>query len=177
MLTIKPVEEIINKLLSKSQLRRNFPKALNFPFDQLYSDITTQIKTTEISSECILLDSVEAFIETKEASDTDYWAENYTIDDIAKFWIFGRNGQGDLWLFDNESKVYFYDHNMEQMCKNNFVELNLNFEKWLQFADLNNQFDDIYETENEITEQQKAEYKEKLNEVSSILLTKYPFEI
>ena len=177
MLTIKPTDEIINDLFSSRQSIRNFPKTVIFPFDKLYSDLTTQIRTTEISSECILFDSVEAFNETKELSDTDYWAENYTKDEIAKFWIFGQNGQGDRWLFDNECKVYFYDHNKEQMCKSNFIELNLDFEKWLQFADLNKQLDYIYDKENEINEKRKAEYKEKLNELSSLLLTNYPFDI
>lgn len=177
MLTIRPTDEIKYELLSESQSIRNFPKSLNFPFDKLYIDITVQIKTTEISSECILFDSVEAVNETKVFSDADYWTENYAKDEIVKYWIFGQNGQGDLWLFDIENKIYFYDHNKEQMCRENFIDLNLDFEKWLQFADLNKQLDHIYDTENIINEKRKAEYKAKLNELSSSLLDKYPFEI
>jgi hypothetical protein len=177
MLTIKPTDEIISELFFDRQPIRNFPKTLNFPFDKIYYDITTQIRTIEISSECILFDSVEAYNETKELSDMDYWTENYSKDEIEKFWIFGQNGQGDRWLFDNERKVYFYDHNKEQMCITNFIELNLDFGKWLQFADLNKQLDYIYDKENEINEKRKAEYKEKLNELSSVLLTNYPFDI
>ena len=174
---IKTTEEIKKKLLSERKILRNFPKSVIFPFDKLYNEIATQIKTIEISSECILFDSVEAVNETKNFSDKDYWLESYGNDDISKFWIFGQNGQGDLWLFDIENKIYFYDHNNEQMCMENFTELDLNFEKWLQFADLNKQLDKFYDTENEINEEQKVEYKERLKELSNNLLTKYPFEI
>lgn len=107
MLTIRPTDEIIETLLSKRQTTRNFPKSLHFPFDRLYIDLVTQIKTTEISSECILFDSVQSVNETKEFSDPDYWADNYIKEDIGKFWVFGQNGQGDLWLFDFENKIYF----------------------------------------------------------------------
>lgn len=176
-MTIRPIEELKRELLSDRQPTRNFPKSLTFSFDILYKEITTQIRTVEISSECILFDSVEAFIETKAFSDNDYWAENYTDEEISKFWVFGQNGQGDLWLIDIENKIYFYDHNREQMCFENFIELNLSFEKWVQFADLNAQFDNIYETEDEINDKHKTEYKKKLAELSGDLLAKYPFEI
>lgn len=176
-MTIKPAEEIKEELLSNKQTIRNFPKSLAFPFNKLYLEIVTQIKTTEISSECTLLDSVEAVNETKSFSDRNYWAENYTAEAIAQFWIFGRNGQGDLWLFDPDNKIYFYDHNKEQMCKENFTELNLNFEKWLQFANLNSQLDNMYNDENEINEKKKKEYKNKLAELSTELSTNYPFGI
>jgi hypothetical protein len=177
MLTIRTTDEIITGLLSNKQAIRNFPKSLRFAFEKLYIDIVTQIKTTEISSECILFDSVKSFNETKEFSDPNYWTENYAKEDIDKYWIYGQNGQGDLWLFNFENKIYFYDHNKEQMCQDNFLELDLDFEKWLQFSDLNKQLDNIYNTENEISENYKKEYRDKLNEISSTLLDKYPFDI
>ncbi|TCD12114.1 hypothetical protein EZ449_03600 [Pedobacter frigidisoli] len=177
MLTIKSSSEIINELLSDKQAIRNFPKSLTFPFNKLYIDLTTQISTTEISSECILFDSVAAVNETKEFVDPDYWIENYPKADIDKFWVFAQNGQGDLWLFDREDNIYFYDHNQAQMADENFLNLDLNFEKWLRFADLNRQLDQIYDIENEIDEELKVEYKTKLNELSKALLAKYPFDI
>lgn len=176
-MTIKPTEEIRSELLSERKSVRNFPKSIDFPFDKLYLEIATQITTTEISSECTLFDSVEAVNETKNFSDPDYWAKHYSEEEISHFWIFGQNGQGDLWLFNIDNKIYFYDHNKEQMCKENFIELNLNFEKWLQFTNLNNQVDDIYDSENEINEKKKTEYKNKLAELSTELLKNYPFDI
>jgi hypothetical protein len=177
MLTIKSTDEITAALLLNKQAVRNFPKSLSFPFDKLYIHIVTQIKTTEISSECILFDSVRSFNETKEFTDPDYWTANYAKEDIDKFWIFGQNGQGDLWLFDDQNKIYFYDHNQGQMSKGNFVALDLAFEKWLQFSELNKQLDLIYGIENEISENVKATYREKLNKISRTLLDKYPFDI
>lgn len=176
-MTLKPAEEIKKKLLSNRQTIRNFPKSLTFPFDKLYTEITTQIRTIEISSECTLFESVTAVSETIFFSDADYWTENYLDEEISKFWIFGQNGQGDLWLFDSENKVYFYDHNNEKMCNENFIDLNLNFAKWLQYADLNAQLDNIYDNENEINDKRKVEYKKKLAELSGNLLKNYPFEI
>ncbi|MBW1655446.1 SMI1/KNR4 family protein [Flavobacterium quisquiliarum] len=176
MLKILSVKEIGIDLLSNKQSIRNFPKLVSFPFAELYRDIVTQIKTVEISSECILFDSVEAYNETKEFSNPDYWSEN-TKERIENFWFFAQNGQGDYWLFDAKQKVYFYDHNQEKMCTQNFTDLGLNFEKWLQFAYLNKQLDEIYETEGEISEELKAEYKQRLEEISGLLLEKHPFEI
>lgn len=177
MLIIKSAEEIKNELLSDTQAVKNFPKSLNFPFDPLYIDITTRINTREIASECILFDSLAACNETKAFSDADYWIEGYTTEDISQYWIFGQNGQGDLWLFDADHHLYFYDHNKEQMSKENFVELDLRFDQWLQFADLNKQLDDIYEIEDFLSEEIKAEYKAKLSELSANLYSNYPFDI
>lgn len=176
MLILKTVNDIKNDLLSNKQSIRNFPKSVSFPFDELYREIVSQIKTVDISSECVLFDSVEAYNETKEFVNQDYWSEN-AKEVIEKFWFFAQNGQGDFWLFDNENKVYFYDHNQEEMSPENFTDLGLNFEKWLQFAYLNKQLDEIYETEDEISEEIKIEYKERLQDISSLLLSNHPFEI
>ncbi|WP_289660770.1 SMI1/KNR4 family protein [Flavobacterium panacagri] len=176
MFTILSIQNIKEKLLINNQSIRNFPKLVSFPFAELYRDIVTQIKTVEISSECILFDSVESYNETKEFSNPDYWSEN-TKERIENFWFFAQNGQGDYWLFDAKQKVYFYDHNQEEMCTQNFTDLGLNFEKWLQFAYLNKQLDEIYETEDEISEEIKREYKQRLQEISGLLLENHPFEI
>lgn len=176
MFTILSIQNIKEKLLINKQSIRNFPKLVSFPFAELYRDIVTQIKTVEISSECILFDSVESYNETKEFSNPDYWSENRK-ETIENFWFFAQNGQGDYWLFDAKNKVYFYDHNQEEMSTQNFTDLGLNFEKWLQFAYLNKQLDEIYETEDEINEELKTEYKQRLEEISVLLLEKHPFEI
>lgn len=177
MLIIKSVEEIKKELLADRQAIRNFPKSLVFPFDELYKEIASQIRSTAIASECILFDSVSAFNETKAFSDPAYWPEGYTKADMEQYWIFGQNGQGDLWLFDEQKKVYFYDHNQAQMCKENFTELDLHFEQWLQFADLNKQLDDIYEIEDDISEEIKTAYSKRLSELSNTLYRNYPFDI
>lgn len=176
MFAILPIEHIKEKLLLHKQSIRNFPKEVFFPFVELYQEIVTQIKTVEISAECILFDSVRSFSETKEFADADYWSEN-AKETINKFWFFAQNGQGDYWLFDDKHKVYFYDHNQEEMSIQNFTDLGLNFEKWLQFAYLNKQLDEIYETEDKISKEIKTEYKQTLQAISSLLLENHPFKI
>lgn len=177
MLRIRAVTDIKVDLLVNHEVLRNFPGSLNFPFDELYREIVTRIKTVEISSECVLFDSVASFNETMGFADPDYWLAGYSPEEIAEFWIFGQNGQGDLWLFDRKSRVYFYDHNLEKMCRENFLDLGLNFSRWLQFAQLNKQLDIVYDIENELTEKRKEEYRSRLNELSELLLRNYPFYI
>jgi len=176
MLKIRLIQDIKRQLLLNKQIVRNFPKSVSFKFDALYQETVTQIKTIEISSECILFDSVESYNVTRELSDSDYWSEE-AKEEINKFWFFGANGQGDFWLFDDENKVYFYDHEYEEICFKNFTDLGLNFEKWLQYSCLNKQLDEVYEKEGEISEEIKNDYKEKLKELSGLLSKKYPFEI
>jgi len=89
-----------------------------------------------------------------------------------------------LWLFDKCGKVHFYDHDREEMCVENFVDLGIDFAKWIQFADLNKQFDEHY-TDNEEKYFVKGllksvfadDYRERLKEISVELLQNYPFEI
>ena len=100
---------------------------------------------------------------------------------MKKFQSFGCLDKTDRATFGYlTSKTKFISmttHNIEQMCFENFIDLKLSFEKWLQFADLNAQFDNIYGTEDEINDKHKTEYKKKLAELSGDLLAKYSFEI
>jgi hypothetical protein len=63
------------------------------------------------------------------------------------------------------------------MGHENFLDLDITFAKWLQFADLNKQLENIYEIENEISEEYKTDYRNRLKEISNILLNKHPFDI
>ena len=137
-----------------------------------------------MSSECVLYNSVEAYIDTTEFRKSDYWTELCKQEEIESWWFFGQNGQGDLWLFDTNGKVYFYDHNQEEMRADNFVELGIDFAKWIQFADLNRQLDELYyENEKEyfvdglLKLSYAEDYRMRLREISLELLQNYPFEI
>jgi hypothetical protein len=175
MFEIKPIEKLKHELLTQKQQLRNFPKSAQFLFDNLYNEIVTQIKTIEISAECILLDSVQSFNENKEFSNAKYWKANLTNEEISSYWFFANNGQGDLWLFDKENNIHFYDHDQEEMSPENFLDTGLNFEKWLQFADINNQLDTLLINQDKIDKHLIVEYEEKLKEISITLLTNYPF--
>jgi hypothetical protein len=113
MFIIESIENIKVKLLDKNIQTNNFSKSITFPFDELYKEIVTKIKTTEISSECILYNSVEASNMTKIYSEDDYWNENVDKNNIKNYWFIGQNGQGDYWIMDKDGEIYFYDHNNE----------------------------------------------------------------
>ncbi|SUJ28425.1 Uncharacterised protein [Sphingobacterium spiritivorum] len=175
MLTLRSAAQIKQDILSQGNALSTFPQSVDFPFVLSYTDLVKQIRTSDISSECRLFDAAEAWKETRAFADPGYWPETYTRQDIDRFWIFGQNGQGDLWLFDREQKLYFYDHNQGQMGLNNFVELHIDFDSWLQYADLNRQLDEIYNREGEINEACKDDYTRKLQHMGSALLQLFEF--
>ncbi|MGJ1362656.1 hypothetical protein [Sphingobacterium spiritivorum] len=175
MLTLRSAEQIKQDILSQGKALSTFPQSVDFPFALSYTDLVKQIRTREISSECTLFNAEQAGKETSAFADPGYWPETYTRQDIDRFWIFGQNGQGDLWLFDREHKLYFYDHNQAQMGLHNFVELHIDFDSWLQYADLNSQLDEIYNRIGEINEACKNDYTRKLQHMGSALLQLFEF--
>jgi hypothetical protein len=176
MFIIESIENIKIKLLDKNIQKNNFQKSIAFPFDELYQEIVTKIKTTEISSECILYNSVQSANMTKEYSDDDYWNNNIDKDNIKNYWFIGQNGQGDYWIMDKNGKIYFYDHDNGEIDVDKMINLNIDFAKWLQYAYLNKELDKIYE-ENKYNKKIGKEYMEKLNEISKELKENYPFKI
>jgi hypothetical protein len=168
---LKPLEAIKNELLIAQNVQiRNFPKSLEFPFIDLYKAIVTKIKSTTISSECVLYDSVYAYNIT-----VSYWNDS-DDKDFKNYWFIGQNGQGDYWITDINDKIYFYDHDIEEISRNNFADLNINFAQWLQFAYLNKQLDAFYRAHT-YNKNIGKEYMEKLGEISKKLLANYPFKI
>jgi len=176
MLNLTNIKVIEGKLLTKHNPRINFPKKITFKFPNNYEDIVTNIKTIEISAECILYNSVESVNVTKEFSNSDYWNRDFKIEKIKDYWFFGANGQGDLWIMNKENRIYFYDHNKGEISEENLIDLNINFGEWLQFAFLNKQLEEI-DLNNNLTQEIKEIYKLKIRELSSKLAENYPFEI
>ncbi|MDR0434122.1 MAG: SMI1/KNR4 family protein [Gracilibacteraceae bacterium] len=178
MFRIKSIEEIKKELFGANAQVMNFPKAINFPFDELYKEIVTKIKTTEISSECILYNSVYSANMTKAYADEDYWSKNTVNaaeDAVRNYWFIGQNGQGDYWIMDINGKIYFYDHDNEEIDVEKIINLNIDFGKWLQYAYLNKELDEIY-FGNKYNETIGEEYKKKLKEISKELFENYPFD-
>ena len=176
MLKILNIETIKLELLSANTATVNFPKKTTFEFPDNYKNVVTNIKTIELSAECILFNAVRSVNETKEFSDLDYWSENMEAENIKDYWFFGANGQGDLWVLHKSDKVLFYDHNKGEIAIDNLVDLELNFNQWLQFAYLNKQLEDAYNNDS-LTLALKNDYETKLSELSTGLLENYPFEI
>ena len=113
---------------------------------------------------------------TKEFSNLSYWNKDIKNEKINDYWFIGANGQGDFWLMDNKNKILFFDHNNEEISEENLIDLNINFEKWLQFAFLNKELQEI-NLNNNLTLEIKENYKLKLKELSSKFAKHYPFEI
>ncbi|MGJ1368247.1 hypothetical protein [Sphingobacterium spiritivorum] len=61
------------------------------------------------------------------------------------------------------------------MGLHNFVELHIDFDSWLQYADLNSQLDEIYNRIGEINEACKDDYTRKLQHMGSALLQLFEF--
>ena len=176
MFSIKPIEEIKAEIIRNNIQIMNFSKQISFPFNELYKEIVTKIKTINISSECILYNSVEATNMTKAYSEDDYWSKNVDKNNIKNYWFIGQNGQGDYWIMDIYGKIYFYDHDNEEIDIEKVINLNIDFGKWLQYAYLNKELDKIYD-DNKYDENIGKEYMEKLREISEELYENYPFKI
>lgn len=176
MFDLIEIETLKNTLLENRKSRINFPKKIGFPFPEIYKNLVTQIRTTEISAECILFGSVESTNQSNEFHKIDYWSKGFETEKIKNYWFFGANGQGDLWVLHRTNKIFFYDHNCNEISESNLTDLNLSFEKWLQFAFLSKQLENV-SYEKKLTNDLKNVYKSKLLELSTELKSNYPFEI
>ncbi|QWX82640.1 SMI1/KNR4 family protein [Cellulophaga sp. HaHaR_3_176] len=176
MLNIINIETIISELVNTNNSIVNFPKKNTFEFPLDYKNLVTQIKTTEISAECVLFDSVKSVNVSKEFSDLDYWNENFDAKKIKNYWFFGANGQGDSWILDKKNNILFYDHNNGEISNKNLVDLELTFHQWLQFAFLNKEYEEI-SLNSALTPELKNIYKSKLSELSVGFEKKYPFDL
>jgi hypothetical protein len=170
MFSLKSLEAIKGELAGANSPIRNFPKSITFPFADLYQEIVTKIKSSTISSECILYDSDYAYNIT-----VSYWNDSEGAG-LKNYWFIGQNGQGDYWVMDRNGEIYFYDHGADEAEKNNFVCLHINFGQWLQFAYLNKALDEIYFA-GKYNEKTRKDYAVKLGEISKGLLGNYPFEL
>lgn len=151
---------IENEILKEKSAVQNFPKVIAFHFSENYKRLVTQIKTTEISSETILYNSVEAVNENKEFN-------------LPEYWCFAGNGQGDRWFLDRDQKVFFYDHDDEGKLK----PMHINFEEWLQMAFIISQLDDCFDQYDHITESVRQEFYKALNTIHPALSDVYPFTL
>lgn len=155
ILTLVEIESEILKVKSPLQ---NFSKTILFPFSERYRNWVTQIPTSEISSETILYNSVEAVNENKEFEFTDYWC-------------FAGNGQGDRWFLNTDDQVFFYNHDYDEKLE----PMNINFEEWLQMAFVIRQLDVYFDEYDNIPEPVQQEFYKTLNRLHPTLSDVYPF--
>ncbi|MBP2616311.1 SMI1/KNR4 family protein [Chryseobacterium jejuense] len=157
---ILPIEEIQVEVLKEKGNIQNFPKNIDFPFPERYKKLVTLIKTTEISSEAILYNAVEAENENKEFILPDYWC-------------FAGNGQGDRWFLDRNGDAFFYDHDYDEKLE----PMNISFEQWLQMAFIVQQLDLYLDEHNEVSEPVRQKFYKALNAIHPGLSKVYPFTV
>ncbi|MDN3693767.1 SMI1/KNR4 family protein [Chryseobacterium tructae] len=155
---IVPIEEIELEILKEKENLQNFPEIVDFPFPEYYKKLVTLIKTTEISTETILYNAVEAFNNNKEFVLPDHWC-------------FAGNGQGDQWFMDKEGIVFFYDHDYDEKLQ----PMNINFEQWLQMAFVIQQLDAYFDEHEDIPGVIREGFYKALNGIHPTLSENYPF--
>ena len=176
MFNLISIEEAKSNLLKEKTTSVNFSKKITFQFPESYKELATQIKTAEISAECIIFNSIKSTNETKAFSDLDYWQKDIESGKVKEYWFFGANGQGDSWVLNQAGNVFFYDHNSGELSDETLINLSINFDQWLQFAFLNKVLEEI-DGKGNLTPKLKEVYALKLEELSSGLAKNYPFYI
>lgn len=156
--TLLSLDAIESEILQEKRTVQNFSETLVFPFSDSYQTLVTQIKTTEISSETILYNSVEAVNENKEF-------------DLPDYWCFAGNGQGDRWFLNTDDQVFFYNHDYDEKLE----PMNINFEEWLQMAYVIHQLDMYFDEYDNIPEPVRQEFYKTLNRLHPTLSDIYPF--
>ncbi|SMO36131.1 hypothetical protein SAMN06265171_101295 [Chryseobacterium rhizoplanae] len=156
--TLLSLDAIESEILQEKRTVQNFSKTIPFPFSDSYKTLVTQIKTTEISSETILYNSVEAVNENKEF-------------DLPDYWCFAGNGQGDRWFLNTDDQVFFYNHDYDEKLE----PMNINFEEWLQMAYVIHQLDMYFDEYDNIPEPVRQEFYKTLNRLHPTLSDIYPF--
>ncbi|WP_347218050.1 hypothetical protein [Chryseobacterium sp.] len=160
LFTIAPIAEIELEVLKEKENVQNFPEIIDFPFPERYERLVTSIKTTEIASEAVLYNAVEAVNENKEFVMPDYWC-------------FAENGQGDRWFLDKNGAVFFYDHDYDEKLD----PMNINFEQWLQMGFVIRQLDLYSDEHDDISEPIRESFYETLNTIHPKLGEDYPFTV
>ncbi|RKO70720.1 hypothetical protein D7322_15735 [Sphingobacterium puteale] len=94
-------------------------------------------------------------------------------------WMIGTTGQGNEWFISKANgTIWFYDHDHgEYIDLQFFIDFKISFSEFLQLAflyrDLENLLD---EQDEEINEQQIADFKKEINSIKSDLYELYPFQ-
>lgn len=119
-------------------------------------------------NESSLFDEIYDFFNGIELS-SDFIFTNYSelqkydelLGDISnRFFVFATTGQGDLWLIEkNNLRIYYYDHDIENIDISNFINLELDIYEWLKASDLFRQVDLLVEQDN-LTEEDQMVFRE-----------------
>jgi len=102
----------------------------------------------------------------------------------SQFWVFAENGQGDFWLIGLKdmpaiSRVYFYDHDIEDYKSENILDIGITLEQWFVLGDLISQseHDDYYDDSFTLKAPFLNNLRLEMEKISAGLYEVYPFSL
>ncbi len=137
--------------------------------DPTYLSIITKFKTSEITTDFILLDYEKCL------NRNDYLKKHYNKI-LSQFWMIAETGQGDEWFISIDNKlVYFYDHNLGEYTEENFTTLDVVFVDFLKLNFLIKELEDLIEKDFD-KDTLKEKFIKSVNEIEGGLYEKYPYK-
>jgi len=148
--TIKSIEQIKEEIQKENKENipvKDFQNEIIFPFPELYKEIVIKYNCENIPSYLCyfeLYDISRSVAVTKKFYNSE-WCNNEYKDLIKNYWFIGEHSYYEYWIIDKKGKIYSWKDNINANEKilNNIIDLNLDFEKWLQFAYLYNDSEKI----------------------------------
>ncbi|MCL2337311.1 MAG: hypothetical protein FWC60_07830 [Firmicutes bacterium] len=172
MLEAKKFNEIFNALR-----KRERPISVNIPLPADILHIYNNIGDIEINGDFKFM-SYENAIKTNTILHNDFKELG------EHFWVFAENGQGDIWLIDIKdilipSRVYFYDHDIEDYSDQNMLDMNITLEEWFVLGDLISQsYEYDYRDDNySLKETFQRKVLVEMEKISTGLSEIYPFSL
>lgn len=153
----------INTIMSKYNIQNKRNTNLNLNLDNLYLSIIPD-NSLEIACDYILQN-------LSDANESNF--DSYFEGDHNEWWIFAVSGTGDYWAMriGNNNEIAFIDHDKESKAEPYL--LSIDFEQWLQLADLNRQLEELDGYGTTLCK----EFIKKLEAISKGLSKRYPYRI
>jgi len=180
---LKTIEQIKDEIFGENKEAAQttpFHETIDFTFSELYKEIVTNINPTNISSRCELYNSTYSTDITEIFYDVD-WIKNEYKKKIKDYWFIGEDNSSDYWIMDKNGKIFYWESGgyKKKYTLENIMDVNINFQQWLQFAYIDKDIEEILENlfdsgmdeanyallENEF----KEKYKNKVQEISKEL--------
>jgi hypothetical protein len=150
--TIEKLKEEIHKGNKEIIPKEDFPEKIDFSFPKLYKEIVTKYDCENIPPYLCYFELYNSSrsVDVNNKFHNSEWFNNEYKDKIKEYWFIGEHSYYEYWIMDKNGKIYSWKDNInaDKKILNNIIDLNINFEKWLQFAYLYNDsekiIDDMY---------------------------------
>jgi len=128
---IKTIEQIKEEILKENNQKIEFIEDIKISLPELYKEIIIKYENIHISSSCEIYSYNTALDITKKS--------NLDIEEKSiKYWFFGEDYSEGYWVINKNGKISYKDCERFSDGKiyniKNIIDLNINFEQWLQFA-------------------------------------------